>query len=233
MTIRTVHVNELEPRDVAWCEVAVVIDVVRAFTVAPWILRMGAAQLLLAPDVETAMAARDAHHPHALLLKDGPAHPLFDLPNSPAIVSGTDLTGRTLIQTTGNGTRGAHAVREAALVLCASFANASATAHALCGDGQRVLLVPTEGDEDVALADFLTEALTTTNTSDPVPYLVRVRNSEAGRECLACGADESCPSVHRDDLALCLQVDAFDQALSLVPAGSLLRVVPVGSPVRP
>lgn len=203
-------------------DVAVVIDVIRAFTVAPWILRQGARRLLLAPNRDTALTAQRTAFADALLLADGPPDPHFDLPNAPGLVARFDLAGRTVIQTTGNGTRGAHAVASVATVLCASFVTAAATARALSGH-DRVLLLTTEGDEDLALADYLT-ACVRGREPDAQPYLDRVVRSDAGRECLERGRDERFPGVHPDDLARCLDLDAFDHALKLRPEAGLLEV---------
>ena len=106
MTHRIVHVNDLErsvERIGSEVDVAVVIDVVRAFTVAAWCLERGAARLLLAPSIEAAVAAGE-RHPGAVLLKDGEPDPRFILPNAPGRIATEDLTGRIVVQKTGNGT---------------------------------------------------------------------------------------------------------------------------------
>lgn len=203
----------------ARADVAVVIDVIRAFTVAPWCLERGAAAVLLASSVEAAVAARDASYPDALLLKDGPADPRFALPNAPGRIAREDLTGRTVVQRTGNGTRGAHAVARTPLVLCSSFVTAAATAEAVrAARPGGVVLIPTEGDEDWALADYLAAVLHDGGARpDPSPYLDRVVRSPAGVECAERGADEGYPGVDPDDLARCLELDRFDHALRAVP----------------
>lgn len=226
MIVDVRHVDDLDPGGAAgggW-DLAVVIDVIRAFTVAPWVLRRGADALLLAPDAETALAAQQEDFPDALLVKDGRSDPRFDLPNSPGRIAGVDLTGRTVIQTTGNGTRGAHAVRDLPAVTCASFATAAATAR-LMARAERVLLVPTEGDEDAALADYLVGLVTAPSPPDPAPLLARVAAAPAGVECHERGLDPVFPGVHADDLHLCLQVDSYPHALLAQPRGRLLRIM--------
>lgn len=224
MSVDVRHAREIQatgiPPDTS--DLAVVIDVVRAFTVAPWVLRQGAEHLLLSPDAEAALRARADHFPDAVLLKDGQPDPRFALPNAPGAIAELDLSGRTVIQTTGNGTRGAHLVRDVPLVACASFATASATAS-LVRQFERVLLVPTEGDEDDALADYL-RCRVRDERPDLDALLARVRKSPAGVECLTRGADPSFPGVHPRDLDLCQAVDEFDHALVLEPQGDLLAV---------
>ncbi len=226
MQVTTRHVDDLtEPGPPTTApDVAVVIDVIRAFTVTPWCLARGAAQVLLAPSLDAAVEARRDRWPEALLLKDGPPDPRFELPNSPERVAGADLAGRTVIQKTGNGTRGAFAVGRVPLVLCASFATAGATARAIVRAApDRVLLVPTEGDEDHALADYLTALLEDGGSRpDPASYLARVRESDAGRECRDRGEDPAYPGVDPGDLARCLELDAFDHAVRARPRAGLL-----------
>lgn len=226
MSIVVRHLAELTTDNPAdqW-DIAVVIDVIRAFSTAPWILRQGASRLLLAPNADAAMAALRVEFPDAILVKDGPPDPRFALPNSPGRIAQEDLAGRVVILATGNGTRGAYAVRGAREVLCASFVNAAATARA-ASHRDEILLVPTEGDEDQALADYLTHAIRAQGAPPAAPFLERVTSSKAGVECRSRGLDPSFPGVHPDDLGRCLDLDAFDFALSVKQAGSLLEAKP-------
>jgi len=221
------HLGELRADDLTnRCDVAVVIDVIRAFTTAPWILRQGASRLLLAANAEAAVAAQRREYPQSILVKDGPPDPRFAFHNAPGRIAHEDLSGRTVIMATGNGTRGAHAVRGADRVLCASFANATATAKVL-SDRDVILLVPTEGDEDQALADYLIHLVGTQEAPAAGPFLERVRCSKAGVECRARGLDPAFPGVHLDDLERCLEIDAFDFALGLEQTGTLLEATPI------
>jgi 2-phosphosulfolactate phosphatase len=101
--------------------VAVVVDVMRAFTVAAWALAQGAEKIVLAESLDEALALK-ARHQDWVALKDGAPAPGFDTVNSPGMVRSVDLGGRTVVQKTTAGTVGALAVKEASLVLCASFA---------------------------------------------------------------------------------------------------------------
>jgi 2-phosphosulfolactate phosphatase len=221
MHLRTVHVEEVPqlPR----VDAAVVIDVLRAFTVAPWCYARGARDVLLAPTLEAAITGR-ARWPNPLLLKDGAPDHRFELPNSPATIAATDLSGRSVIQKTGNGTRGAHAVAGTSDIFCASFVTAAATARALRKvDAGAAALVVTEGDEDVAFADYLC-ALLNGEAPEPDPYLARAAGSAAAQELRERSHDPAFPGVSPDDLELCLQVDRFNFALKAERAGDLLRL---------
>jgi 2-phosphosulfolactate phosphatase len=202
-------------------DAVVVIDVFRAFTTAPWCYEAGARSVLLAPTIEDALASRASDH--VRLVKDGPPDPRFDLPNAPGLVAETDLRDRTVVQITGNGTRGVYAV-SAPLVLCASFVTAAATARFLSAAQPRsVLLLPTEGDEDAALADYLIELLR--GDADATDYVRRAEASPAAAHLRHRGPDPEYPGVHPNDLTLCLDVDRFDFALEAVPCGGMRRLV--------
>lgn len=221
---RIVHVDDLTEPLGPDVDIAVVVDVLRAFTVAPWCLARGAARLLLAPSVEAAVAAGE-RHPGSVLLKDREPDPRFALPNAPGAIATVDLTGRVVIQKTGNGTRGAHAARGTGEVLCASFVTAGATTRLLRRHpGREVIFVVTEGDEDVALAEYVIASLSA--PVDPAAYLRRVYASEAGGELRERAPDPGFPGVHPDDLALAMELDRFDRALRCEPFEDLLEVTP-------
>jgi 2-phosphosulfolactate phosphatase len=110
--------------------VAVVVDVMRAFTVAAWAFAQGAQKIVLAESLDEAQALK-ARHPDWVTVKDGPPAPGFDAVNSPGLLRSIDLGGRTVVQKTTAGTVGALAVKEASLVLCAGFVVAEATARLL------------------------------------------------------------------------------------------------------
>src|SRR2546425_11644655 len=93
------RVNRLEAVDSRG--VVIVIDVIRAFTVAAYAFAGGASRLWLVRTVEEAHALR-AKNPQALLageiggrLIDG-----FDFNNSPSLIAATDIRGRVIIQRT-------------------------------------------------------------------------------------------------------------------------------------
>src|SRR5712691_1137655 len=114
--------------------VVIVIDVIRAFSVAAYAFSRGVGGLWLVRTVEEAFALREREpevllsgtHPkndkqaqRALLAGEvgGRLIPGFDLNNSPARMQEADVQGRWLIQRTGAGTQGALAVVNAAHIL--------------------------------------------------------------------------------------------------------------------
>lgn len=147
--------------------VVIVIDVIRAFTVAAYAFAGGASRLWLVRTVEEAHALR-AKNPEALLAGEvgGRLIEGFDFNNSPSLIAAAGIRGRVIIQRTGAGTQGAvNAVNATHLLLC-SLTNARATAFYArkLAAGGLVTLLPTAAfedgyhDEDDVCADYL-EAL--------------------------------------------------------------------------
>ena len=205
--------------------VAVVVDAMRAFTVAAWAFAQGAEKIVLAESLDEAMALKD-RHPEWVALKDGPLVPGFDTVNSPGLLRSIDLGGRTVVQKTTAGTVGALAVKEASLVLCASFVVAEATARLLRTlDGDRVTFVVTgedgQADEDLACAQYIARRVVEAGT-DAAEFLRRAAESRAAAE-LAEGVRQG---VHPDDVALCLELDRFPFAMVATLEGSLMVLRP-------
>lgn len=225
MTHRFVGVGELTdvPR------VAVVIDVMRAFTVAAWAFSRGAERIVLASSQEEALALKAAR-PGWLALKDGPPAAGFDAVNSPGLVRSADVAGRTVVQKTTAGTVGALAVADAPLVLCASFVVAGATARFLRAEGREPVTFVVTGedgraDEDLACAEYIGRRITDSD-AEAGPYLRRARASRAAGE-LADGVRRGYRGVHPDDVELCLEADRFGFVMAARREGALLVLRPL------
>ncbi|MER5183126.1 2-phosphosulfolactate phosphatase [Streptomyces sp. NPDC002896] len=195
--------------------VAIVIDVMRAFTVAAWAFARGAERIVLASSESEALALKQGHSGW-LALKDGPLADGFDAVNSPGLIASADLAGRTVVQKTGAGTVGALAVASAPLVLCASFVVAGATARFLRtrGTGSVTFVVTGEdgrAEEDLACAQYISRR-TAGNGVEVAPYLRRARASQAAAN-LAEGLRRGYQGIHADDVELCLEADRFSFAM--------------------
>lgn len=153
--------------------VVIVIDVFRAFTVAPMAVARGAQAIHPISEVDDALALRDdLAQVDTVLIGERHGKKLhgFDFGNSPTEIAAADLAGKTLIQTTHAGTRGLWAVadndHDVSLILAASFANAEATATAARATGNDVAIVPLgwAGDaptmEDSLCAQYLAARIT-------------------------------------------------------------------------
>ncbi|MGW7355476.1 2-phosphosulfolactate phosphatase [Streptomyces sp. NPDC054802] len=213
--------------------VAVVVDVMRAFTVAAWAFAQGAEKIVLAESLDEALALK-ARHPDWVALKDGPPAPGFDLVNSPGLLRPVDLGGRTVVQKTTAGTVGALAVKDASLVLCAGFVVAEATARLLrTRRSGRVTFVVTgedgQAEEDLACAQYIARRATQTGAksgTDAAEFVRRAAESRAAAE-LAEGVRQG---VHPDDVALCLEVDRFPFAMVATLESPLMVLRPCAVP---
>ncbi|WP_329183443.1 2-phosphosulfolactate phosphatase [Streptomyces sp. NBC_01428] len=209
--------------------VAVVVDVMRAFTVAAWAFARGAEKIVLAESLDEALALK-ARHPGWVALKDGPPAPGFDAVNSPGMLRSVDLGGRTVVQKTTAGTVGALAVKEASLVLCAGFVVAEATARLLrihAADQVTFVVTGEDGraDEDLACAQYIARRATEADT-DADAFLRRAGGSRAAAE-LAQGVRQG---VHPDDVALCLELDRFPFAMVATLEDQLMVLRPSAVP---
>ncbi len=105
----------------------VVIDVFRAFTTDAFVMANGAETI---HPVLTVEEAQELHrlHPDWLLMgeREGIKVEGFDYGNSPHEIRDVDFTGRTLIQTTGSGTRGIVNAVGADEIILGSFVMAGA-----------------------------------------------------------------------------------------------------------
>ncbi|MEU8791302.1 2-phosphosulfolactate phosphatase [Streptomyces sp. NPDC048643] len=225
MDTRFLGISELD--DVP--SVAVVVDVMRAFTVAAWAFARGAEKIVLAESLDEALALK-TRHPDWMALKDGPPAPGFDAVNSPGLLRSVDLGGRTVVQKTTAGTVGALAVKEASLVLCAGFVVAEATARLLrirAGDQVTFVVTGEDGraDEDLACAQYIARRATEADT-DAAAFLHRAGTSRAAAE-LAQGVRQG---VHPDDVALCLELDRFPFAMVATLEDPLMVLRPYAVP---
>jgi 2-phosphosulfolactate phosphatase len=132
----------------------VIIDVFRAFSTAAVALSRGARQVLMVDSLEQALALRDAGAGDACVgERHGAKPPRFDFGNSPAELSRADVSGKTLIQTTTNGTAGLNAAKHADRLFAGSLVTAEATVQAILADTPAVVTLVAMGRGGKARAD--------------------------------------------------------------------------------
>ncbi|WNF30960.1 2-phosphosulfolactate phosphatase [Streptomyces sp. C11-1] len=204
---------------------AVVVDVMRAFTVAAWAFGLGAEKIVLAGSLDEALALK-SRHSGWVAIKDGPPAPGFDTVNSPGMLRSMDLGGRTVVQKTTAGTVGALAVKDAPLVLCSAFVVAESTARLLGTHGREGVTFVVTGedgraDEDLACAQYIARRVTDGMT-DAAPFLRRAAASRAAAQL----TERVRQGVHPDDVALCLEVDRFPFAMVAALEGPLMVLRP-------
>ncbi len=202
--------------------VVIVIDVIRAFSVAAYALACGAQALWLVRTVEEAFALRE-RNPEVLLIGEigGRLIPGFDLNNSPALMTASDVRGRILVQRTGAGTQGALAVANATHILLCSLVNARATAtyarRLTETTNGLITLHPTGGgpgnrelEEDGICADYIEALLYEQAGAREMLEQGITSLREDGRFEQWWQGDSDFPAK---DIALVLDVDRFDFAM--------------------
>ncbi len=214
--VRTLHLLEGAR---AATGLVVVIDVFRAFTLAPCAFARGARRIRL---VATAAEALDlkAADPELLLAgeEDGRPLPGFDFSNSPAALLQADLAGRTLVLRTSAGVQGLLAVDPRREVLTGSFINAAATlAWIRARQPELVSLVcmgwsaAERSAEDEACAAYLAAALAG-EPADFAPVPATLRRDPCGAKFF----DPAQPWFPPEDFEVCLRLSALDFVLRRV-----------------
>jgi 2-phosphosulfolactate phosphatase len=210
-------------------DIVVVIDVLRAFSVAAYAFGAGAESISLVGTVEEALRLKK-QNPSALLMGEveGLAIAGFDFGNSPTEILQQALLGRELIQRTSAGTQGVVRSVHAKVILASSLCCASATARYLEQYPEHsVTFVSTgkrpdgRGDEDDACADYI-ESLLKGENPDPAPYVKRVRVSKTAEKFTAASGIifpvsdvEHCVSVNKFNFAM--PVERQDGRLVMKP----------------
>ena len=208
-------------------DTVVVIDVIRAFTTAPFAIAAGASQILPVSSVEEALALRERFPGSQVMGEVGGFPPEgFDWGNSPAAFVGQDLRGRTLIQRTGAGTQGLVRSRQATTLVAASFVNASATIRFLQQHNPaQVTFVATDPRGEDRLCAHYLHGLLEGKMMDAAAILAQVR--AMGEQLLEYWRVSGRVSAAQltafsADLDCCTDLDRFDFALPVERQDGLL-----------
>ncbi|RIH79803.1 putative 2-phosphosulfolactate phosphatase [Calidithermus terrae] len=128
-TPKRLRVDLLPQPGLAYPDVVLVVDVIRATTTAAAFLEAGASAIYVSAGLEQARAFKD--HDVVIAGEEGGLTPAgFDYGNSPREALEAPVTGKTVVMATTNGTRAAHlAAATAKHVLLASLYNAHAAAR--------------------------------------------------------------------------------------------------------
>lgn len=193
---------------------AVVIDVLRSFTVSAYALAGGARECRLVTTTDQARKLAAAI-PGALLCAEEDALPLPGIPisNSPTQIVAAELTGRVLVQRSTAGTPVAAAVRDGVDIFAASLVVAGATVQACLLRDPEVLTLIASADhpEDHACARYM-EGIARGEQPDLDRLLQPLRESERYARVVSGGW----PGFPPTDLELALEPDRFGFAMPVV-----------------
>jgi 2-phosphosulfolactate phosphatase len=200
--------------------IALVIDVFRAFTVAPHAVAAGASRVLPVGEIDDALALRQAM-PDAVLVGERHARRLhgFDAGNSPTEILAVGVSGRPVVHTTHAGTQGLVNATGADEVLTASLVNVSALARYVRSRQPRhvtIVRMGHEARERCAEDDLCAEILLGLFDGRPPPTTAAVRDRLRDAPAAVKFFDPEADWAPRTDFDYCTEVDRFDFVLRLV-----------------
>jgi 2-phosphosulfolactate phosphatase len=201
---------------------AVVIDVLRSFTVSAYALAGGARECRLVTTTDEARALA-AGIPGALICAEENGLPVegIAISNSPTKIHSADLKGKILVQRSSAGTPVAAAVQAGVDIFAASLVVATATVQACLLRNPSVLTLIASADhpEDHACARYM-EAIIKGGRPDVEPLLQPLRDSERYAQVIS----GSWPGFPPTDLELALQPDRFDFAMPVTREAGYLSL---------
>jgi 2-phosphosulfolactate phosphatase len=186
-------------------DITIVIDVIRAFTVAHYAFLGGACSIFLAETVEQAFRMHK-EHPEFLLAGEvgGLSIEGFDLDNSPHHIKGKNLKEKILVQMTTNGVRATLNNLSSEQVFVTGFTNAKQTALFIkekVVETSRVNIIASHptGDDDLACAEYITSILQESNAITKDEVIKRILHSFAAQKFF----DKNEPNFKEEDIFLC------------------------------
>ncbi|MGG4094504.1 2-phosphosulfolactate phosphatase [Paenibacillus lautus] len=188
----------------------VVIDVIRAFTVAHYAFINGVQGIILAGTLDDALRLKKID-PDFLLAGEiqGLPIPGFELDNSPVRLHNLDLRKKFLIQKTTNGVTATLNALSTEHLFVTGFTNAKTTAEFIKrnllkkDDDMIINLIASHpsGDDDLACAQYISEILQDTNRISAEETIERIRKSKAAEKFY----DNEKPEFLQEDISFCIQ----------------------------
>jgi len=196
----------------------VIIDVFRAFSVAPLLISKGVNKIIPVDSVNTALQLKSEHPEYILIgevnevMVDG-----FDVGNCPTHIKEMDLHNKTVIHRTSSGTQGLLNAVNADEIITGSFVNAGAIIRYIQQKNPQIVSLVCMGyaceyqtEEDNLCAQYIKDKLEGKefNLNDYIPQLM---NGSGARFFDPSKIHISPPS----DFYFCLQTDVFNVVLRL------------------
>ncbi|MBY7143175.1 2-phosphosulfolactate phosphatase [Virgibacillus sp. NKC19-3] len=191
-------------------DVTIVIDVIRAFTVAHYAFIQGVRRIFLAESVEQAVQMK-RENPEYLLAGEVDGLPItgFDLDNSPYHIQQKNLLGKTLVQKTTNGVRATLNCLSSDHVFVTGLTNARQTANFVRETANEekektvhIIASHPSGDDDLACAAYIKSIIE--NTSDSISLLEvkkRIKHAHVAKKFFDTGNKAFMP----EDIASCIK----------------------------
>jgi 2-phosphosulfolactate phosphatase len=203
----------------------VIIDVFRAFTTEAYIFSNGANKIIPVLDLDEACKLKKENPTFILAGERGGLKPEgFDYGNSPTEVLNVNFSGKTIIHTTSNGTKGLVKAINAGTVLAGSFVIAdSLVDYIKRNNSDDVCLVSTSRDEendneDILLAHYIKDILNGKRV-DQAAIKAKLRATAAHSFLLKEAG------VPQSDIDLCLDFSRFNFIIKKKTKGDLVYLV--------
>ena len=215
-----IHIYEFTEGAEKACGLTVIIDVLRAFSVACYLFHRGIRSLRITEQVHHAFRLQK-HDPHLVLVGERNERkvPGFQFGNSPNEIIHADLSGKDVVQTTSAGTLGLSRATSADILITGSFVNAGAIIQYIrMKKPEQVSLVAmgyraqTSADEDRLCAEYIKKQLEGTPT-DFQNMIFSIRNGTGNRFFNPLNRDHSPP----EDFELCMALNRFPFILLATP----------------
>ncbi|MCD8484728.1 2-phosphosulfolactate phosphatase [Candidatus Woesebacteria bacterium] len=190
-------------------DIAVIIDVLRAASVAAYLLDAGVTSILPVSTAEEAFQLKNDDTTLLVGENKGIIIPGFDLGNSPSeILRRNDLDGKTVIHRSSTGTQGLVNAKQAQEILFGSFVMAGALVSYLQQFPDReITIVPMDAYDDHMFALSLYSAL----LGEKSLSFANMKNTIAQYEWIQTHfLDPNNEKFPEEDFHLCLQESIFD-----------------------
>jgi 2-phosphosulfolactate phosphatase len=184
----SIHQGRTPPTAAA--DITIVIDVIRAFTVAHYAFRQGVSRIYLVKTANQAFSIKK-RNPEYLLAgeTDGLAIEGFDFGNSPYHLQQQNLDGKTLVQKTTNGVQAALNSLSSNHVFVTGFTNARRTAEfireKMADDKEKTVHIMAShpsGDDDLACAAYIKSILENANSISGQAVKERIKHSQTAEK---------------------------------------------------
>lgn len=194
--------------------ITIIIDVFRAFTVEPIIIKNGAKKLIVIGDKEIAYNLKKENSNYILIgERNGIKLPKFDYGNSPSQIEKVDFTNKLVVHTTSCGTQGIVNSINAKEIITGSLVNISAIVKYIKNRGYDDISIVTLAkpgsdpfEEDKLCAEYIKAKLKNKSTDE---FNARILNLKytSGAKFFDNELQEIYP---KKDFYLCTDIDKYD-----------------------
>ena len=192
----------------------VVIDVFRAFTVEPYLIKNGAKKVIPVGDIKIAYEYKEKDKDYILIgERNGSILPGFDYGNSPSQIEKIDFKGRTIIHTTSCGTQGIVKSINAKEVITGSLVNVTAIVKYIKQNNTKVvflLALAKPGmkpfEEDLLCATYIKSLLENKPINNLNEKIKKLKETTAAKFFDKLKQKD----FPQKDFYLCTEVDKFD-----------------------